>query len=183
LSATNGYVLVTGGAGYVGAPLCRELTAAGRRVRVLDVLLHGQRQVADDLAGLGVEVIEGDVRDPDARCRSLEGVTSIVHLAAIVGDPACSLNPEVAEAVNVQASRALITDARTAGVERFIFASTCSNYGRMSDPSARSLQFRSTHATRWRSSRSCSPPTPVRWSRHACGSQPSTASRRGCGST
>ena len=135
MSATNGYVLVTGGAGYVGAPLCRELTAAGRRVRVLDVLLHGQRQVADDLAGLGVEVIEGDVRDPDARRRSLEGVTSIVHLAAIVGDPACSLNPEVAEAVNVQASRALITDARAGGVERFIFASTCSNYGRMSDPS------------------------------------------------
>jgi nucleoside-diphosphate-sugar epimerase len=57
-----------------------------------------------------------------------------VHLAAIVGDPACARDPEVAEEVNVQATEALVADASTAGVQRLVFASTCSNYGRMADP-------------------------------------------------
>ena len=57
-----------------------------------------------------------------------------MHLAAIVGDPACALDPETAQAVNVDAALALVHDAARAGVERFVFASTCSNYGRMADP-------------------------------------------------
>jgi nucleoside-diphosphate-sugar epimerase len=58
----------------------------------------------------------------------------VVHLAAIVGDPACARQPEVARAVNLDASMALLDAARAAGVGRFVFASTCSNYGRMADP-------------------------------------------------
>jgi len=57
-----------------------------------------------------------------------------VHLAAIVGDPACARDPELARAVNVDGTRALVADALERGVERFVFASTCSNYGRMADP-------------------------------------------------
>jgi nucleoside-diphosphate-sugar epimerase len=98
-------------------------------VRVLDSLLHGQSPVAD--AG---ELQVGDVRDPEARRRALEGADAVVHLAAIVGDPACALDPERAQAVNVDAALALVDDAASAGVERFVFASTCSNYGRMADP-------------------------------------------------
>jgi nucleoside-diphosphate-sugar epimerase len=127
-------VLVTGGAGYVGAPLCEELAAAGWRVRVLDVLLHGQEEVAASLERQGVELVRGDVRDADARRQALDGVQAVVHLAAIVGDPACALDPDLAEATNVEGSRALVHDADAAGVDRFVFASTCSNYGRMADP-------------------------------------------------
>jgi nucleoside-diphosphate-sugar epimerase len=129
-------VVVTGGAGYVGAGVCLELLSSGRSVRALDVLLHGQAEVADQLERSGAEVLRGDVRDPDARSAALRDATAVVHLAAIVGDPACARDPELAREVNVEASRALVADARASGVRRFVFASTCSNYGRMADTSA-----------------------------------------------
>jgi nucleoside-diphosphate-sugar epimerase len=127
-------VLVTGGAGYIGAPLCQQLRASGRRVRVLDALVHGQEGVAAELQGSGVELIRGDIRDPELRHRALVGANAVVHLAAIVGDPACAQDPELSHAVNVQASEALFAEAGTLGVEQVVFASTCSNYGRMADP-------------------------------------------------
>jgi nucleoside-diphosphate-sugar epimerase len=134
VTAISEVTLVTGGAGYVGAPLVEELLDSGRRVRVLDILLHGQEDVAVDLERRGAEVIRGDVRDADARRAALDGVAEVVHLAAIVGDPACALDPGTAQAVNVDATSAVVQDARAAGVKRFLFASTCSNYGRMADP-------------------------------------------------
>jgi nucleoside-diphosphate-sugar epimerase len=127
-------VLVTGGAGYVGAELVDELLAAGHEVRALDVLLHGQEDVAARLEALGVELHRGDVRDPEARKAALNGVDAVVHLAAIVGDPACAKDPPLSNEVNVEGTANLVADAREGGVERFLFASTCSNYGRMSDP-------------------------------------------------
>jgi nucleoside-diphosphate-sugar epimerase len=125
---------VTGGAGYVGALVVDELLAAGHDVRVLDVLLHGQEDIAAELESRGVEVVRGDVRDEDARRRALEGADGVIHLAAIVGDPACAKDPEVSNEVNVEGSRAVVEDARRLGVGRLVFASTCSNYGRMEDP-------------------------------------------------
>jgi nucleoside-diphosphate-sugar epimerase len=127
-------VLVTGAAGYVGGELVDELLAADHEVRGLDVLLHGQDDVAARLDSLGVDLQRGDVRDAEARKRALDGVDAVVHLAAIVGDPACGRDPELSNAVNVEGTRNLVADARAAGVERFLFASTCSNYGRMADP-------------------------------------------------
>jgi|HubBroStandDraft_3_1064219.scaffolds.fasta_scaffold39975_2 nucleoside-diphosphate-sugar epimerase len=127
--------LVTGGSGYIGSLLVRELLESGREVRVLDRLLHGQQDIADEQASAGVEVLRGDVRDAEVRGRALAGVQEVVHLAAIVGDPACALDPDTADEVNVQATRSLVAEANAAGVERLVFASTCSNYGRMADPS------------------------------------------------
>ena len=127
-------VLITGGAGYIGAHASRELSASGKQVRVLDRLLHGQRYVAAALERDGIEVVEGDVRDGTVRATALAGVDAVVHLAAIVGDPACARDPELSNDVNVCASTALVADAESAGVTRFVFASTCSNYGRMLDP-------------------------------------------------
>jgi nucleoside-diphosphate-sugar epimerase len=68
------------------------------------------------------------------RRSALDGAAAVVHLAAIVGDPACARHPELARSVNVEATRALVADAEAADVERLVFASTCSNYGRRADP-------------------------------------------------
>jgi len=124
-------VLVTGGAGYVGSVLVDHLLAQGFRVRALDALMHGS--VPSLLLPWGTpafEFMRGDVRDSDARARALDGVDAVVHLAAIVGDPACARDPELARDVNLNGTRAMLRDAEVAGVGRFIFASTCSNYGR-----------------------------------------------------
>ena len=129
--------LVTGGAGYIGSILVDELLARGGVVRVLDSLLHGS---VPSLLGVWgherFEFVRGDVRDAAARSRALADVDAIVHLAAIVGDPACSRQPELAREVNVEATRSLLRDAEKAGVQRVVFASTCSNYGKLADPDA-----------------------------------------------
>jgi nucleoside-diphosphate-sugar epimerase len=126
--------LVTGGSGYIGALLVRELLEAGHEVRVLDSLLHGQEDIATEQEATGVKVVRGDIRDADARAQALEGTESVVHLAAIVGDPACALDPKVSDDVNVKATESLVADAAASGVQKLVFASTCSNYGRMADP-------------------------------------------------
>ena len=128
--------LITGGAGYIGIELVDELLTAGREVTVLDVLLHDQADRAEELRERGVTVVEGDIRDPVARGHALHGADAVVHLAAIVGDPACARDPQLAQEVNVDASLALAAEAGDAGVERFVMARTCSNYGRMTDPTS-----------------------------------------------
>jgi nucleoside-diphosphate-sugar epimerase len=128
-------ILITGGAGYLGSVLSLHLTKAGHDVRVLDSLLYGGESLLGLAGQPGFEFQRGDVRDPDAVKQALAGVDSVVHLAAIVGDPACARDPELTREVNLEASLALIAAARKSGVRRFVFASTCSNYGRMVDTS------------------------------------------------
>jgi nucleoside-diphosphate-sugar epimerase len=126
--------VITGGAGYIGAETTAELLDSGRKVRILDVLLHGQDEIAASLESKGAELVRGDIRDGEVRRKALEGAEELVHLAAIVGDPACALDPKESQDVNVGGSEALVVDAKAAGVKRLVFASTCSNYGRMADP-------------------------------------------------
>ena len=125
-------VLVTGGAGYVGSVVVDELLARGYRVRALDALLHGSvPSLLLPWADPRFEFIRGDIRDAATRAHALDEVGAVVHLAAIVGDPACVRQPVLAREVNLDAARGLLEDAERAGAERFVFASTCSNYGRM----------------------------------------------------
>jgi nucleoside-diphosphate-sugar epimerase len=129
-------ILVTGGAGFVGSTLVPVLLGGGHRVRVLDSLMHGGQSLLGVWNHPGFEFIRGDIRDADCVRSALPGVDAVVHLAAIVGDPACARQPELARAVNLEASMALIDESEKASVQRFVFASTCSNYGKMLDADA-----------------------------------------------
>ncbi len=77
--------------------------------------------------------VRDDIRDRAKVQSALSGIDAVVHLAAVVGDPACSRQPDLARAVNLDAALALIEESQRAGVSRFLFASTCSNYGKMQD--------------------------------------------------
>ena len=127
-------VLVLGGAGYVGSVVCHLLLGRGYRVRVLDSLLHGGRPLLGLYQGADFSFTRGDVRDAAAVERALAGADAVIHLAAIVGDPACARQPELARAVNLEASLELLRLAQRQGTGQLLFASTCSNYGRMADP-------------------------------------------------
>jgi nucleoside-diphosphate-sugar epimerase len=128
-------ILVTGSAGYLGSLLCQFLLQAGHQVRGLDRLMYGGRPLLHLFAQDGFEFVLGDVRDEAVLRAALDGVDAVVHLAAIVGDPACAQDAAAARGVNQAASVALVDAAVKKGVGRFIFASTCSNYGRMADVS------------------------------------------------
>ncbi len=126
-------ILVTGGAGYIGSTLVPLLLAEGQRVRVLDTLLHGGESLLGVWYHPAFEFIRGDICDRASMQAAVAGVDGVVHLAAVVGDPACSRQPDLARAVNLEGSLALIEESRRAGVSSFLFASTCSNYGKMKD--------------------------------------------------
>ena len=128
-------VLVTGGAGYIGSTLVPLLLKSGQSVRVLDNLSFGGRSLLGVWPMENFELVRGDIRESEVLDRALDGIEAVVHLAAIVGDPACARDPILAKAVNLNASLALIDASRKAGVKRFIFGSTCSNYGKMKDTS------------------------------------------------
>lgn len=127
-------ILVTGGAGYIGSTLVQMLLAEGHEVRVLDKLMHGGRSLLGVWSHPSFRFIKGDICDASKVSEGLDGIDAVVHLAAIVGDPAGAREPEVTRAVNLDASLALLDECRSKGVKRFVFASTCSNYGRMKDP-------------------------------------------------
>lgn len=126
-------VMITGGAGYLGSILTALLLAEGHKVRVLDSLAHGGESLLGAWCHPGFEFVRGDIRDRATVKAAVSGRDAVVHLAAIVGDPACARNPDLARAVNLDAALQLIEESKQAGVARFVFASTCSNYGRMKD--------------------------------------------------
>jgi len=113
--------LVTGGAGFIGANLIRRLAVSGARLRVLDNLSAGRR---DDLAGLPVEFVEGDIRDAGTVDRAMAGVRRVIHLAAHTNVVESLKAPELNFDNNVQGTFNLLQASVKHGVERFIFAST-----------------------------------------------------------
>ena len=127
-------ILVTGGAGYLGSTLVPLLLAECHSVQVLDSLLHGGESLLGVWAHPAFQFTRGDIRDSAVRQQAVSGCDAVVHLAAIVGDPACAREPALSRVVNLDSSLALIEESQKAGVSRFVFASTCSNYGKMSDP-------------------------------------------------
>jgi nucleoside-diphosphate-sugar epimerase len=128
-AASQGPVLVIGGAGYVGCWLIRRLLEEGKSVRVLDNAVYGLDPIRDLLQNPRVEYLNGDCRNIQDVVKAVRGVSSIVHLAAIVGDPACEIDHKTTIEINYAATRMIVEVAKGYGVERFLFASSCSVYG------------------------------------------------------
>lgn len=125
-------VLVTGAAGYIGSVLTRQLLEKGYQVRGLDILNFGGESLISVYNNPNFEFIKGDIRIKEDITKALIDVESVVHLAAIVGDPACAKQPNLAEVTNWIASKQLFDYCNDfTKVKKFIFASTCSNYGKM----------------------------------------------------
>ena len=131
---TDRHILITGGAGYIGSLLTSELLRANYRVTVLDSLLFGGESLVSFLHHPNFHFVKADVTEPRAVKDSVrdgwQKPTAIVHLAAIVGFPACqAVGRQVAWRYNVEATKTVFGQAVDLGVERFVFASTYSNYG------------------------------------------------------
>lgn len=128
-------VLVTGCAGYIGSILTGELLSRGYTVSGVDNLLHGGFSLTGFVGHPAFRFVRGDLRDPTIVGDIVRDIDAVVHLAAIVGDAACNRDHTLTRAVNLEASTQLLEAAQQAGVGRFVFASTCSNYGKMPDAS------------------------------------------------
>ena len=122
-------VLVTGGAGYVGAVLVPKLLKKGYKVKVLDLYIYGEDVLAEVKDNPNLEEIKGDIRDQGLLKRILPGCDSVIHLACISNDPSFELNPDLSRSINYDAFEPLVHISKDAGVRRFIYASTCSVYG------------------------------------------------------
>lgn len=123
-------VLVTGGAGYIGAHLVRMLLERGYRVRVLETFLYGNA----GLRGIGshprLEVQYGDICNVRDMMRAASGARAVIALAALVGDGACEIDREETTSINIESTKVLCHVVRHhPDLGRIVFASSCSVYG------------------------------------------------------
>ncbi|MFC2022214.1 NAD-dependent epimerase/dehydratase family protein [Chloroflexota bacterium] len=122
-------VLVTGGAGYVGAVLIPKLLAKGYQVKVLDLYLYGE-DVLDAVKDYpNLKQIKGDIRDRALLEEVIPGTDALIHLACISNDPSFELDPQLGKSINYDAFFGLVEVSKRCGVKRFIYASTSSVYG------------------------------------------------------
>ena len=128
-------LLVTGGAGFIGSHIVRALVSAGAMVRVLDDFSSGREENLEELApgalgsGAEVELLRGDVADPETCARACDGVDGVFHEAAVVSVPRSIEEPERTWEVNSTGTLHLLEAARKAGANRFVFAASSAAYG------------------------------------------------------
>jgi UDP-glucose 4-epimerase len=123
--------LITGGAGFIGSNLAHALVERKESVRILDDFSSGRPKNLDGIHDR-VEVVRGDLRDPDAVARAVQGVEVVFHQAALNSNPRSIKEPGPTNAVNVGGTVLLLEAARKAGVRRLVYASSSSVYGELS---------------------------------------------------
>tara|TARA_B100000029_G_scaffold514802_1_gene619057 strand:+ start:554 stop:1576 length:1023 start_codon:yes stop_codon:yes gene_type:complete len=122
-------VLVTGGAGYVGSVLTRKLVEKNYDVKVVDSLVFGDDGILSLIKNKKIEFYNIDIRNTLELDKIIKNIDCVIHLAAIVGEPLCKKIPEAAKQINELATKNLVNICKKNQVKRFVFASTCSNYG------------------------------------------------------
>lgn len=122
-------ILVIGGAGYIGSALLPRLLDRGHHVRLLDLFLFGKEPIVNVIGHPNLQIIHADFRHVDKIVQAMNGMDEVIHLGAIVGDPACSIDQELTVEVNLMAVRMIAEVAKGCRIRRFCFASTCSVYG------------------------------------------------------
>ncbi|MGH6934620.1 MAG: NAD-dependent epimerase/dehydratase family protein, partial [Methylocella sp.] len=122
-------VLIIGAAGYIGSALVEKLLDQGLQVLVLDAMHYGEEPLRRVAAHPNLTIIPDDFRHIEVLTRAMSGVGSVIHLGGLVGDPACAVDADLTVDINVTATRLIGEIAKAAGVQRFIFASSCSVYG------------------------------------------------------
>lgn len=123
-------ILITGGAGYIGSLLVRDLLNSGYTVRIFDKFWFGRNPMKDVGDHPNLDILVGDITNLEDLSKAVEGADAVIHLAAIVGDPACAIcDPDGIFETNFVAPVRLAALAREHNAKRFIFASTCSVYG------------------------------------------------------
>ncbi|MGB2600282.1 MAG: aminotransferase class I/II-fold pyridoxal phosphate-dependent enzyme, partial [Candidatus Omnitrophota bacterium] len=123
-------ILVTGGAGYLGSVLSKMLVEKGYNVRCFDRLYFGKESIKDLLDSDKFELIEGNLLNLSDFPDIFDGIDAVIHLAGLANDPTAELDPEVTSLVNYEYSRLLAEKAKEKGVSHFVFASSCSVYGK-----------------------------------------------------
>lgn len=122
-------VLVTGGAGYVGAVLVPKLLKKGYNVTVVDWYLYHQDVFKKYRKNKRLKEVKGDIRDRELLERELKGIDAVIHLACISNDPSFELDPNLGKSINYDATINLVDQSKKQGVKRFIYASSSSVYG------------------------------------------------------
>ncbi len=122
-------ILVTGGAGYVGAVLVPELLKDGYAVNVLDLYLYGDHVLDSAKNDKKLTEIKGDIRDAAVVKKAVEGCDAVIHLACISNDPSFELDPNLGRSINLDSFVPVVKASKEAGVKRFIYASSSSVYG------------------------------------------------------
>jgi len=124
-----GTILITGGAGYIGSVLVKRLLDAGYIVKVIDRLLFGSKSIDEFRTNPNFQFIQGDILNINKFAKDFVNVDAVVHLAAIVGEAACVSRKDVALKTNYLGTVYLARLCKAYGIKRFIYSSTCSNYG------------------------------------------------------
>lgn len=123
-------ILITGGGGFVGSRLSQMALSKGHQVIILDHFRHGQAGVIQSLVQ-GASAVRGDIRDQDLVLRLADSCDALIHLAAVVGYPACHAEPNEARSINIEGTLSVSKASRR--VAKFVYASTGSVYGRLDE--------------------------------------------------
>tara|TARA_Y100000310_G_scaffold345402_1_gene464558 strand:- start:67362 stop:68756 length:1395 start_codon:yes stop_codon:yes gene_type:complete len=125
----NRKILVIGGAGFIGSVLTKQLLDKGYSVRILDKLFFGNEFLGNLEENDNFSIINGDISHIETIIEAIKDVDAVVHLAEIVGDPACAINPEKTQQINYLSVSLVTSICKHFQLNRFIYASSCSVYG------------------------------------------------------